>query len=254
MTAISNDELNKSFVAAMKTPSEDIARSIMQSAGLRGADLEKTISTGTGLVAYDLQAPAKNLYPIITPLRNALPRVGRINPGDAARWRTITSISGSGYDSMGWVPEGQRTPSMSYSATPAVAPYITIGEEDAVTFEAEAAATGFEDINATATLRLLQKTMSKEEKGLLGGNASLALGTPAKPTVGASGTNGTIATATYSVIVVCLTQEGFKNSSVTTGVATSKVITGTTVTTIPCRADRRRSRPATRPASPWART
>ena len=82
---------------------------------------------------------------------------------------------------MGWVPEGQRTASMSYSAQAQVAPYLTLGEEDTVTFEAEAAAQGFEDLNATATLRLLQKTMRKEETALLGGNASLALGTPAAP-------------------------------------------------------------------------
>jgi hypothetical protein len=43
-----------------------------------------------------------------------------------------------------------------------------------VTFEAEAAAQGFEDINATATLRILQKTMRKEEHALVGGNTSLA--------------------------------------------------------------------------------
>ena len=79
---------------------------------------------------------------------------------------------------MGWVPEGQRSASMSYSATPMVAPYVTLGEEDTVTFEAEAAAQGFEDINSTATLRLLQKTMRKEETALLGGNTSVALGTP----------------------------------------------------------------------------
>ena len=32
--------------------------------------ITKTISTGTGLVAFDLQAPAKNLYPVVTPIRN----------------------------------------------------------------------------------------------------------------------------------------------------------------------------------------
>ena len=37
--------------------------------------IAKTISTGTGLVAYDLQVPAKNLYPVVTPIRNSLPRL-----------------------------------------------------------------------------------------------------------------------------------------------------------------------------------
>ncbi len=188
--------------------------------------LAKTVSLASGLSAYDLQAPAKNLFPVVTPLRNALPRVGRTNPGDAARWRTITSIAGSGYDAMGWVPEGQRTASMSYSAQSQVAPYLTIGEEDSVTFEAESAAQGFEDLNATATLRLLQKTMRKEETALLGGNASLALGTPAAPALSASGTGATLPAATYSVIVAALSFEGWRNSSLAGGVATAKTITG----------------------------
>ena len=38
--------------------------------------LAKSISTATGLLAYDLQAPAKNLYPFVTPIRNMMPRVG----------------------------------------------------------------------------------------------------------------------------------------------------------------------------------
>jgi len=94
----------------------DIAHTTQETLGLMKDSLSKAVTLATGLTAYDLQAPAKNLYPIITPLRNALPRVGRINPGDAARWRTISAIAGSGYESMGWVPEGQRTASMSYSA------------------------------------------------------------------------------------------------------------------------------------------
>ena len=188
--------------------------------------LAKNVTIGAGLNAYDLQAPAKNLYPIITPLRNSLPRVQRLNPGDAARWRTIGSIAGSGFDAIGWVPEGQRTASMSYVATPQVAPYVTLGEEDTVTFEAEAAAQGFEDVNSTATLRVLQKTMRKEETALLGGNTSLALGTPAAPVLSASGTGATLPSATYSVIVVGLTFEGYRNSSVSAGIATSKTITG----------------------------
>ena len=37
--------------------------------------LAKSISTASGLLAYDLQAPAKNLYPFVTPIRNVMPRV-----------------------------------------------------------------------------------------------------------------------------------------------------------------------------------
>lgn len=188
--------------------------------------LGKNITISTGLTAYDLQAPAKNLYPTITPIRNTLPRVQRANPGDAARWRSIMSIVGSGFNAMGWVPEGQRSASMSYAATPVSASYVTLGEEDTVSFEAESAAVGFEDVNATASMRLLQKTMRKEEQALVGGNATVALGTPTAPTLSASGTGFTLPTLTYSVIVVALTYEGYQNSSLSSGVATSKTITG----------------------------
>ena len=204
-----------------------LAATTQETLDLMKASLAKNVTISTGLTAYDLQAPAKNLFPIITPLRNSLPRVQRQFPGDAARWRTIASITGSGYDAMGWVPEGQRSASMSYIATPMVAPYVTLGEEDTVTFEAEAAAQGFEDINSTATLRLLQKTMRKEETALLGGNVSRRARHAADAdALAPPGTGATLPAATYSVIVVALTFEGYRNSSLSGGVATSKTITG----------------------------
>lgn len=205
---------------------EETLRLTKEALGKPDGDLAKAVTQATGLVAYDLMAPAKNLYPTITPIRNSIPRIQRANPGDAARWKSIFAINGSGYDSMGWVPEGQRSASMNYSSTPLTAPYTTLGEEDSITFEAESAAAGFEDINATATMRLLQKTMRKEESALLGGNASLALGTPTAPVLSASGTGATLPAATYSVIVVGLTFEGYRNSSLANGVATTKTITG----------------------------
>ena len=204
----------------------NIALTTQETLGLMKDLLAKNVTISTGLTAYDLQAPAKNLYPTITPLRNSIPRVGRLNPGNAAHWRSIFATTGSGFDSMGWVPEGQRSASMSYSAISITLPYVTLGEEDTVTFEAEAAAQGFEDVNATATLRILQKTMRKEETALLGGNTSLALGKPGTPTLSASGAGGTLPAATYSVIVVALTFEGYRNSTLTGGVATVMTITG----------------------------
>src|ERR1700727_794978 len=209
-----------------RTDLMNIALTTQETLGLMKDSLAKNVTISTGLTAYDLQAPAKNLYPTITPLRNSIPRVARLNPGDAAHWRSIFGTTGSGFDAMGWVRKGQRSGSMSYSAVSVTLPYVTLGEEDTVTFEAEAAAQGFEDINATATLRILQKTMRKEETALLGGNTSLPLGRPGTPTLSASGTGGTLAAGTYSVIVVGLTFEGYRNSTLTGGVATTMTITG----------------------------
>ena len=144
---------------ALRTPSDQIA---------------KTISTGTGLVAFDLQAPAKNLYPFVTPIRNVIPRVGG-GTGTATNWRQVTALIGSGFDAMGWVPEGQRSAQMSYTTATKSATFVTIGEEDAATYEAISAGRDFEDIQARMTFRLLQKMMLKEEMAILGGNASLQL-------------------------------------------------------------------------------
>jgi hypothetical protein len=224
-TALSPDELKKSFVTAMSHPSEDIARTILAQAGVDPDRLEKTISTATGLVAFDLQAPAKNLYPAATPLRNRVPRVAG-GTGTATNWRQVTNLIGSGYDAIGWVAEGQRAGQMSYATATKSASYVTLGEEDAATFEAINAAIGFEDIQATMAMRLLQKTMLKEEMAILAGNTSLALGAPTAPSLAAAGSGATLPAATYSVIVVALTLEGYRNSSLAAGLATSKTVTG----------------------------
>jgi hypothetical protein len=194
------------------------------------ADLAKAVTTAQGLAYYDLQAPAKNLYPTITKLRNMTPRVGRPSGyGTAAHWKVLSALTGSGFDAMGWVPEGQRSGAMSYNTQDASAAYVTLGEEDYLTFEAEAAAEGFEDLNATVSMRLLQKTMRKEETGLLAGNSSLALGTTPNPSLAAKADTGsTLPSATYNVICVALTLEGWLNcrGNPATGITPSKTITG----------------------------
>jgi hypothetical protein len=187
--------------------------------------LSKSISTATGLLAFDLQAPAKNLYPFVTPLRNIVPRVGG-GVGSATNWRQVNAIIGSGFDCMGWVPEGQRSGQMSYSTSNKTSAFVTIGEEDAATFEAISAGRTFEDIQAQMAFRLLQKMMLKEEMAILAGNASLTLGTPSTPTLSASGAGATLPAATYFVKVVALTLEGYQNTSALGGVATSKTVIG----------------------------
>jgi hypothetical protein len=188
--------------------------------------LAKNVSVATGLTYYDLRAPALNLYPTVTPLRNSIPRVQRQFPGDAAHWKAVTATTGSGFPYMGWVPEGKRSASMSYTVVSKTLPYATLGEEDALTEEARFASEGFEDEDALVQLRLLLKMFVKEEVALLGGNADLALGAPSAPSLSASGSGATLPAATYSVIVVALTLEGYMNSSLSGGVATTLTITG----------------------------
>lgn len=202
MDPVTQDTLEQMIKAQLRAPNDALA---------------KSISTATGLVAYDLQAPAKNLYPFIAPIRASIPRVGG-GTGTMTNWRQVNAIIGSGFDAMGWVPEGQRSGQMSYNTSNRSANYVTVGEEDSATWEAINAGQGFEDIQARMTFRLLQKMMLKEEMAILGGNAGVAsggfaLGTPATPAVSAQ-TNAasTLTTATYYVQVVALTLEGYQNS------------------------------------------
>ncbi len=63
MNAIVNPgDIRKAVTDSLASPSEDIARHVLAMAGANPDRIEKSITTGTGLVAYDLQAPAKNLY------------------------------------------------------------------------------------------------------------------------------------------------------------------------------------------------
>jgi hypothetical protein len=220
------DDILRSLVdEAYSQPSENIASYILRNAGLDPNELRKTITTGTGLIAYDLQAPAKNLYPVNTPIRNRIPRVGG-GTGTATNWRQVNAIIGSGFDNTGWMPEGQRAGQMSYNTSNKSATYATLGEEDAVTFEAISAGRNFEDVRARMTMRLLQKTFLKEEMAILAGNTSMQLGTVGTVTTSASGSGGTLGAATYSCICVALTNEGFQNSTLAGGVATTKTVTG----------------------------
>lgn len=190
------------------------------------AELAKSVTVSTGLTYYDLRAPALNLFPTLTPLRNSIPRNQRKNPGDALRYKVISAINGSGYNWTGFVPEGQRAGRMSYTLTNNTLSYATIGEEDSLTEEARFAAEGFEDEDAMVQLRLMLKMMVKEEAAILAGNASVSLGSPSAPTLAAGGTGATLPAATYSVIAVALTQLGFLQSSLAAGVATTQSVTG----------------------------
>ncbi len=175
-------------------------------------------SATTGLTFYDLEAGAKFLYPMLTPLRNEIPRVSG-KGGIQANWKAVTGINTSGIR-IG-VSGGNRGAVMAVSVADYAAAYKGIGIEDSVDFEAQYAGAGFMDIRALAAKVGLQALMLGEEILLLGGNGTVALGTTPTPSTTASTTGGTMTATTKSVIVVALTLEGYMNSSVTAGIPTA---------------------------------
>lgn len=184
--------------------------------------LEKSsLNVAGGLTWYDLRAPALHLIPWLTPLRDRLPRIMKTDAGTAQNWKVIdpSVVLNGGFNADPWINEGARAPLFSFSATSKLASYITIGNDGSVTFEAESASQGMEDANSLARFLGLELLMVKEEDALIGGNATLKLGTANTPTVtdGGAATGGTITGATYSVIVVGLSYAGYRNNPVTAG-------------------------------------
>lgn len=174
-------------------------------------------SATTGLTFYDLEAGAKFLYPVLTPLRNEIPRVSG-KGGIQANWKAVTGINTSGIR-IG-VSGGNRGAVMAVSTADYAAAYKGIGIEDSVDFEAQYAGEGFADIRALAAKVGLEALMLGEELILLGGNGTLALGITPTPSVTASDAGGTLPAATHRVICVALTLEGLVNASVAAGIPT----------------------------------
>lgn len=209
---ISNlSELTAEAIASFRKATAQSASQDMQ----KFDGINKAITQATGLVWFDLQAPSKNLFPVITPLRNKIARVDG-DGGTATNWKAVTAINTGSLRS--FVPEGKRNGAVVTSAVPKAASYKSSGLEDTVTFEAELAAKNLEDIRATTAQRLLWAVMIEEELNIVGANNSIALGTPTAPTVAPEATGGSIGAGTYNVIVVALTLHGYLASSVSGGV------------------------------------
>ena len=169
-----------------------------------------------GITAYDLQLGALSLYPVDTPLRNKIARVGA-GRGTQANWKAITGINTNSI-SVG-VSDGNRGGVVSTSIQEYMAAYRGLGLEDYVTFEADYAAEGFDDVKALAVQGLLRALMLGEEQMILGGNTSNPLGTTPTPTVADMPIGGNLpANGAVSVRVAALTLDAYLSASIAGGV------------------------------------
>jgi len=201
------EALMKSFSAPIADPRlpEGLAKSTFSQSG----------SATSGLTFYDLELGAKFLYPVLTPLRNMLPRVSG-KGGIQANWRAVTGINTAGLR-IG-VSAGNRGAVMAVSTADYTASYKGIGIESNVDFEAQYAGQGFDDVRAIAARSGLEALMLGEEILLLGGNGSHALGTTPTPSLSALTSGGGLSDSTIRVACVALTLDGFVNASVTGGI------------------------------------
>jgi len=163
-------------------------------------DMNKAITLATGLSGYSLEAPAKQLVPFLSPLRNQIPRK-LSKTGSSVHWKAISAVDAAGKAT---AAEATRGNGMSYTLEDKLATFKVISLQDSVSLESEAAGRNFQDAKATAATNLLLRVMTEEEKLILGGNIT-SLGTMSAPTVATSTTGGSIEANTYYVKVAALT-------------------------------------------------
>jgi hypothetical protein len=171
------------------------------------------IDTSTGLVGINLEAPSKKLFPVLSPLRNRFARVASARGATAVTWKAITAINAVGVKA--GVAEGVRNSVVSTTAVPKSQSYKSFGLDDSVTFEAQQAGRGFEDVRAMGSANLLSAVMVEEEKIILGGNVT-AIGKPASVAFldTAADASGSLTAATaYDFAVSALTLYGFLNGA-----------------------------------------
>jgi len=185
-------------------------------ASLEKSTYAESTSATSGLTFYDLEPGAKLIYPVLTPLRNMIPRVSG-KGGIQANWRAITAINSSGLR-VG-VSAANRGGVMAVATQDYTAAYKGLGIETSVDFEAQYAGQGFDDLRGLAGKTGLEALMLGEEAMILGGNSSLALGTTPTPSLSDQATGGTLAANTaYSVICVALTLDAMMNATVAGGI------------------------------------
>jgi len=174
----------------------------------------------TGINYYDLELGAKTLVPIITPLRNKIPRTSG-KGGIQANWRGIVGLNATNVGAA--IADGTRNAFVQTTTRDFIAAYKQLGLEDYVTFGADLAAQGFDDLKALSVRNLLWATMIQEEIYTLGGVGTAALvtvtGTPTLAVAAAASAPGSLVNATtYSVRCAALTLDGYIRSTVTGGV------------------------------------
>lgn len=201
----------------------------------------------SGLVAFDLEAPAKLLTPRPTPLRNRIAR--RRGIGLAHRFKVISGFTGTGTGGVGTFFPGiteagmtsqggpgtafgpatwLRGASISYAGYDQAVNYKQYSVSDSVSWAAQFSGQGYEDIRQLSQTALLWSSMLLEERMLLGSRGtdsgfSGALAAPtgvaltARAATGSEvGNTADIATLYVYVVAVGMWGNGVASSVVST--------------------------------------
>lgn len=204
------------------------------------------MTTAVGLVPYSLEAPALNLWPVVTPLRNSIPR--KTIGGTGHHWKRITAIDTA--EEYGFVAEDTSTSAQStgaragfqkFSEVDDSVAFKTMGIDNFITWDARYG--GNTTVNSgmdfrpdyVARLAALQALMMREEKAILGGNLTQLSAPGARTTTGvtqeAAGKGSLTAATAYKVTVSALTLKGYRKGAKGNGGADSAGETTATAST-----------------------
>lgn len=192
-SALSSPEISKAL-------SPELVSSVRNALAESALGKEWTAGTGSnanpvpqGLVAFDLEAPAKLLAPRPTPLRNRIAR--RRGIGLAHRFKVISGFTGTGTGGVGifhpgiteggvnsqgtgFQPGGSPYPTylrgaaISYAGYDQSVAYKQFGVSDVVSWAAQFSGQGYEDVRQLSQSTLLWSSMLLEERMLLGGRGT----------------------------------------------------------------------------------
>lgn len=137
--------------------------------------LGKAITVGTGLVGYNLQAPALQLVALQAPFQKTIPRV--VKPGaNSDNWRVISALA----PSKPFTAEAAAANPFTTTLASKSASFGVIGVLGQVTLEAQRASIGFDDALAKETANALLLGMKLESQAFMGATYT-ALGNPSAP-------------------------------------------------------------------------
>jgi hypothetical protein len=176
------------------------------------------VTTGFGVVNYNLEPYAKTLYPVITPIRNKVPRFTDDNGGNAVHWKIITAINPS--RTFPGTTEGIRGAVIDQTADDRLAAFVRFSLENYITEEAIMQAQGFDNALAIEADNLLRSMFICEEEWMLVGNAT-GLPQPVAPSGVAGGSGNTVTSQATYCKVVALTYDGWRRASLANGLTTT---------------------------------
>jgi hypothetical protein len=153
-----------------------------------------------GFTPYNLEPGARLLAPVITPLRNRMPRTR--GKGTAIEFRAITNYNLN--SALSWASEGVSGPMLASGAVKVVFPYKIQSLYNQVSFEAQYYGEGQVDAMALATANALRAFMITEDNNMFFGNPATGYtgGSAGGSAVSIGGSLGTPAALVFNTTAV----------------------------------------------------